>query len=1159
MVPPFVTSEATRRTQHNMFSTVSGLGRLFHSASSPLSSQTAKPQRHYDSVVDETVTHDLLYPQDETLSRDRRRAYPLRPDDPTSVAAAARSADDRGGFHVRADEDVRVLVVQQIHDVARILYDTRPALPATPTRMSPPVALSGDGISNEATQGAAQRGSSHVRRAPTTPHSRQPSLTQIPHSMLTSPTSPRNSRSDFGGLFGGSRSRGLAARPATNDGESAEGKMVREDREGVDDLLNCIFGAPGFPSTSMTKIHVRRSDPEGSTASRPTSPRDGRSGSLTAPHLQRASLPRSHTAESLTDPSAVPPTATQRQPSQRGGSYILITKLFSLDPEEIRHGPPIPRPHEHRGSGDRPRHGASGGPSSIAAAPADNRSKQISTPTFAVALLVYIPTSSAAPTAPSSPSALPTADPRSRLGDCWSKDTGSARKRPSLGSDLRIAFVLDQLPTLIRSLANLELIARCTVIDLLAQQYMTSASRRRQVLQLAPSALQHSPVIDEAAENLSSRIVAALQIPPVIIGQGRWALWKEVARGTATIAGDGDRGCFLSVLLTSFLTYHTDWLGLVAPKAYRRRHLQSRGKSDGDVEAVRERTVIVSPDKMAARRMLFLLSIFLPGDRPAIRSKRRRGGSPAVSSTTRSASPPYGVSIPRRRSLRRTINARTPTVDGAGFEGGHRDGPNDWSTPLQTRRASDATSIRSLALPISSAGTRKSSTTTTATIIPEPQQAVPLFTSFSPEAAFGTSAEARPGSSGSIAALRLQRTLSRTESNEHSACSTDSQGRGRWGSTRSGFWSSRRGSSTENSDVMASSGEGLGISGVTKLGPNHDSASRLGKMVKDADLGPASDASPVLADNRHPQPEEQTPSSSTATRAPRVSPLKPVLPSSSPPEPFPLMLSVDEQDGVIDVQYSPTKASVEPSPVRPASKLPRRTGTALSGSSERSSLRSPRLGAVFQPAVGSGSAARAAGWLRAFHPDFALQGVCPYDSLKNDIKISMRTEPTPTALRAQASVEGAPGWTDVCTTLIADPASSSVTRLTLQRRDPSSQHHRVDALLGHRTSDNADERFIEEPMLDRDGTLAAALERVLSAKPVAHASSPAAGRRKRETKSVMLNALGRIAKSVAAELDGDDDAEGATHTGVDAEPPHRDDSTLRQRVRKLMTEAKTGD
>ena len=56
----------------------------------------------------------------------------------------------------------------------------------------------------------------------------------------------------------------------------------------------------------------------------------------------------------------------------------------------------------------------------------------------------------------------------------------------------------------------------------------------------------------------------------------------------------------------------------------------------------------------------------------------------------------------------------------------------------------------------------------------------------------------RPGSGGSMASFALSHTLKRSES---TAGSTIGSG-GRWGSVVSGFWSSRRDSSTDDSDVF---------------------------------------------------------------------------------------------------------------------------------------------------------------------------------------------------------------------------------------------------------------------------------------------------------------------------------------------------------------------
>ena len=1155
-----------------MFSSVSGLGRLLNSASASLSSQSAKAQRQYDSVTEETITHDLLYPEIESLYHHQHQAYPIKLGDPISVAAAARSADDRGGLNVQAPRDVRVLVTQQMNEVSRVLYDTHPPTPYSIRTMTPTTADASQ-QPKENRPGAALGDSSYLRKAHTTSYSRQTSLTQNVQPVLIPQTASFPPANDSGGLFGSSRHRGNTPKPATSDSESTHSKTSRGEREELEDLLNCIFGAPGFPSTSSIKIHVKRYRPQSSGISRPNSPEANDLQSPKPFSPRKTFLSSSTTAEALPNLSALLSTTKDPQAFRLSCSYILITKLFTIDSKSILQSQSKSGQYEQVDNGRHPQPETPRRYCDATAISGENQSKQIKSPTFAVALVVYLPSTLGSCESQSSKQACLVSDPGRRMVDSWSFDVAGKPGRPGRESDQHIDYVLCQWAILIRTLVNLEIIMSRRIVTLLRERYPPSATQARQIIQLESSALQRCSVVGNAVDICTKRVGLGLQIRPVSTGQDRWALWKGVARGIRKAAGCRESSHYLSNLLAAFLGTHNEWLNHLAPRWYRKQLLRRREEEYGEIEAVRRRTVIVSLDKVAARRMIFLLSIFLPTSSVALRHESLHKNRAAQSGNAYSASPPYGAPVSRRQSLRRTITSNTSTLPGSeprdSVETDLCESPGHINTP-HVRRASDTRSIRSIALPIASTGTRKSSINTTATVLPISQQAIPLFTSFSPETALGTSAEARPGSSGSMAALRLQHTLSRSESNEHSNSSTDSQGRCRWANTRSGFWSSRRGSSTENSDVMASSGEGLGISGIPQGVSIRDPVNKLSRMVQDVDISRTILEPPAHAVNESSQSVNEITPTPTVNLVSKTSPSSPI-PRDSAPEPFPLMMSVSEKDGVIDVHYSPTATQSSLSPSTFTSS--RHNRAAASSYDNRWTPCSPTPGLKVAQRPQLDSMVNVAGWLRAFHPDFALQAVRPYDALKEDIKQSMRTEPWPSIKNMQGRPPGEDGWIDVCTTLIADSATFAVTRLTLRRKNASSQHHQADALLGRRTGENTEELFIEEPIVDHDPILAEALERVLShgsnssngpsrasspprsaPKSTEH-STPALGLSRNDCKRALFGALSRIAKSVAAEVDDD---EAKANDGDDENPSteHLPTSLLKQGVRRWMEEVK---
>ncbi|KAL9127402.1 MAG: hypothetical protein Q9217_003720 [Psora testacea] len=1147
-----------------MFSQVSGLGRLLNSASASLSSNPAKTQRQYDSVTEEIITYDLLYPEVESLSQNQHQTFSSKLSDPASVAAAARSADDQGGLNVKASRDVRFIAAQHINDVSHVLYDSHPPTPYS-IRTSTPNVAEANGQLKVNRSGVTPVSSNHWRKANTTTHSYQSPLPQALQSSVISKTTSRASANEFGGLFGSARHRGSTTRPVTNEDESSQSKVAREEREEIDDLVNCIFGAPGFPSTSSTKIHVKRYKPQSPGVSRPTSSESHYSESPKAFSPRRSFLSRSTTAQNLPSLSAVSSATTDHQASRLSSTYILITKLFSIGPNAILQSQSITSQNGQQDGRPQPQPEELYGHPHITPGREDNQTKHIKTPTFAVALVIYLPARSGDPDTSSLKQSCSATDRDSQPSQLWSSHVGSKLKWLSRELDQRIEYVLGQWSMLIRTLANLEVIMYRKIMALLVERYTPSITQKRQTLQLGPDGLQSCTVVEEAASKCRKRIVLALQVRPVINGQDRWNIWKGVARSIGNATCGQQHRYFLFNLLTAFLGHQNEWLNHVAPKSYRQQNFKRREDYYGEVDTMRTRTVIVSLDKMVARRIIFLLSTFLPSTTMAFRPEPQHGRPTASAGDIYSGSPPYGALISRGQSRQRRANAYNLTFPDS--ESTHE--LCGKSSPLHVRSSSDARSIRSTALPIASNETRKSSTTTTVTVMPQSQQAVPLFTSFSPEIVLGTSAEARPGSSGSMAALRLQRTLSRSESNEHSNSSTDSRSGGRWGSTRSGFWSSRRGSSTENSDVMASSGEGLGISGVSKAVPTGVPVNKLNKMVEDTQSMMAPSAPAV---DRVIQSLGETTSKPKTNQAHKVPPPKPV-PRHSPLEPFPLTLSVNEEDGVIDVQYSPTAAQSSSFPSTFTS--PGQPHTAASSYNTGSTLRSPTPAPMAAKALQSDPAVNVAGWLRSFHPDFALQAVRPYEALHEDIKQSMRTEPAPSIVEGTARPLSTHGWTDVCTTLVADNATFSITRITLRRKNASSPHHQADALLGREPAETAEEQFIEEPIVDHDQCLIEVLERILwhsshSSGAPSRASSPprstsegveyaipTLGFSRNECKRIVFGALARVAKSVAAELDGNDaqEKEGVSGYQRREQVP---DNTLRQGVRRWMNEVKAG-
>lgn len=1197
----------------NLKSSVSNLQRLFTTASSQ------RGPRQHESIIEESHTYDLLYPEGQSLSQGQHHTYPLHHGDPVLIAAAASNPDDRGGLDLQSSRDVRIVIAQDANTRSpqpRILYDSKPSIPLYQGRngSSPEASPHGrqraDSLTGGLTGGGGRRNNS-VRKSNTAPHSRHSSLSQTTQSLLTSPTSPLSPVNELGGLFGAGRGRGTSARPATSDGESAQGRLARESREETEALLECMFGsATGLPSTSSTKLHVRPPKSlENSNENRQTSAGRDSSSSTTFPK-KRTPLTRSTTAADLQSLSVGPVQQTSRD-----GSYaIWITRLFSVDPKDPSF---VPQHSSQSTSASHQSTNVNGAlvQHNTTGSDKKEKAKQLKTPTYAIAILLQMPVRKLRPLTPSHRSFNSFGDsPQS-----WSFDGYFSVNLSELDSSGDIDYVISHWSVIDRALSSLEVVARCIISDALGHVETSNSSpaantiadglasgstmklkkpkqSTQQILQLDVGALQNVKVVQDIADSTGKRVALALKIRKVVAGQGRWPIWREEARWVDKWAGGREHGFFFFTLLTAFVGSHTEWLESLAPVKYKRRHSKFTKGTQKESNLIQHRTVIVSQDKMAARRLIFLLSAFLPGTCSNLILDGQRRIDASWSSNAYSQSPPSGMPILRQQSLRRKVH-QTPREDfssnkapshGRSISFSEVDYiPNNdvtvesQSSQQHSRRPSDARSIRSSALLIASDGsaTRKSSTTTTATIKPGSAWPVPQFagpsTDFSMENATGQ----RPSSSDGLAPLSLQRTLSRSESNEHGNTISDSQPRSTWGSVFSSFLSTRHGSSTGESDLLGSSGEGLGISGVLSGSHNQRSAITLNQMVKEVEHLNKQHASqhntnrtsePLVATNSRLQLPDSVGSASD-----RASPAKDI-PQRHVPDPFPLKLSIDENDGVIDVDLPPPRSFA--SSFASTASSPLALNTAASSYNDRSSfyLRSPKPAAQQHKREPIGDVA---GWLRNYHQDFALQAVRPYDSLKEDIKRSMRTEPTPTtpfASQSAADVSTAEGWTDVCTTLIADTATFTVSRLTLRRKDAHSSHHRANALLESSNRDTShEEEIVDEKIMDLDPIFIDAVEKVLShsgdssrvaSRTASRAPSPSRRRNnhtptegspgleipKSECRRLVLGALEQVARSVGNEMGG----AGKDRVGRSGKRQVEGvmDSTLREGVRSWFRE-----
>lgn len=1134
----------------------SGLHRLFNTTPSLLSSQASKT---LESVTEDAHTYDLLYPEPHTLRQTQHHAYPLKTCNPSSAAHAATSHDDRGGLDIQI-QDVRFIIAQDgnaLTQQPRVLFDSQPSHPSPTSRQPLQAPLEDIEVSGNSPETRAKRHNSTAQESQASYKVRHGRSSSSAQTQRVSPlSSPRSPEPEFRGAFSNPKLR--RSRPTSSGGESKQSRAARERREETEALLGCMFGSTGLPTLSSTKLHVKPARSPDISTNGVTSPigYDAGSSSRGFPR-RRTPLTRSTTMDELRSIPTLSEEDIQTgwEPNK---SSMLITRIFTI-------GPSIPTPVSDNSSGPKGSNLPSTRPTENSHQPklsvittGTEKPKQVKTPTFAIAIALQLPSDRPRSSTHASQEPHPLHGQHHihqspKQMDHWPWEEVPLTNNFMDDIDRSIENVMGHWKVLNRVVYSLEIFAKEKIRTLLERFELSQAmipapipvnlvetppgvkpKRPKQptqrTIQLPSGALQQCDSTKKELEIAANRVTLALKTRKVIAGQGRWGIWREEARWVDRWTGRKEQNFFFFNLLTAFLGTHLDWLEVLGPH-HRRRRAKPTFQLRKDVSVVQHRSIIVSTDKMAARRLIFLLSAFLPSTHiNSFLEEAYRPHSPWSSSMAGySQSPPSSqLSVLKEQSLRRSINRR---------QLGYRAGPNfkphtrnvSFSDPdpynlglsgsvksiqQHGRRASDATSIRSLPVPIFSSGSMgKSGFATIPPLHHDASVPVPHFSSLSPEPLLGTSAEARPGSSGSFASISLKHTLQRSESTGTDNTSTDSS---RWASMFS-FWGMRRGSSTDGSDALSSQ-DSLGISGMARerraLRPP---IGKLAQMVEEVDkmaeVRPINQGVANLLNTQTPTSVPILQDTANLIMPERATPAK-NIPERPKVVDFPMKLSVNEKYGVVDIDLNMT--SPFSSSVASSFSSPRATHTGASSFSESLLYGRPRAEAPppLEPA------SDVAGWLKNFQPDFILQAIKPYRDLKQDIEHAMRSEP----IQPPPAGEG---WTDICMTLIADAQSFSITRLTLRRRlVPNS--NTISSLP--QTPGRVEEEFISEPIMDMDPTLIDAVEQILgqsthssriqsrTASPSRHGfEAPLLEVPRSECGRWVLGALDQVARSVAEE------------------------------------------
>ncbi|KAK1988447.1 folliculin-interacting protein N-terminus-domain-containing protein [Colletotrichum cereale] len=1080
-----------------------------------------------ESMQEDIHTRNLLFPDTEALYQHRNdQVFPLSMVSALPLASIASAFDYDGDIDLDT-RHVRLLIMQDAvaSFPAQLLFDSHPAPPKPPSTTPGERPATGIGTVQDSYRG------------PTSP--RKSSLNQTSRPLVIQPDSPQPRQGAF------DRRASMQGR-AQSQAETDLQRARREYNDEIHAFAGSVFGNSelmAYKGTS-TKVHIVPTETRPEYAGSYLG--DGR-GSIGRSSMRSSRLAQSYTSDNVS-PMQPPQSFTSSAPNARSPPErrkILITRLFPVllpNDDDTQSDTPLSRFSDYNTGFPFPQS------ADEANAPKKKKPqpKQKRTPMYAVVLVIQLsPTSG--PMAPPSTirSALRGASSYTDQ-DSFPSSVGSARRsgwtmsgsgfptdsmESSCSTDVddRMDTVTQHWDIIMRTLTHLQGVVATTLGTLLRQADISSpdpypnsvssyvgrapsmSGRRNEephfikppktnakVIALQPHCLQNDDSIVQEAKSARVRIVTGLRAQRVITAQGRWGIWRDEARWMARKAGEKEHGFFFFNLLTGFLATHTDWLNAMSPAWYRRKHYQQQKAKGEDDLSLPARTVIIASDKMLARRLIFLLSAFLPSHQH-LSSARTHRPSTSTSFGAFSQSPPsLIIPILREESLRRKINRRTGprrvshsrTVSQSTRASGVP--PQLAHLSMESRherRVSDAASIRSnLPIPGNDQVSRKSSAATTTTITPE--TTIPHFTTAQ---RFENRRSLRPGSSGSVAADDLKRTLKRGESSGHvSSASTDSRlSSSRWGSVISTLWNGKRRDSTGLTTPSYPYGSNPTSPTKSTQGGRRDKLADMVREVRTEGYRRTDDRGYNAGGNGNgPTTPRGFDDQAIDDPIERVA-FPERVPDPSGDFRSPVKTSINAEDGIIDVDISFPDyiTSFE---------------TAVSSPSSSGYLSTPGVGNGLEGfeqfsriTIDGDSPMNVVGFLQQYHQDFILQAVPPQDSLMEDIRKSMRAEPTPFVTQPFYSTEQpADRWVDVSSALIADTTTHTIKRIRYRRLIRPKPFIDRSAPLGSAGSSaygaapmtpsilpyetQLDDEFVEEPIASLDEVLIEAVERVIA-------------------------------------------------------------------------------
>ncbi|RKF54307.1 hypothetical protein GcM3_210035 [Golovinomyces cichoracearum] len=654
--------------------------------------------------------------------------------------------------------------------------------------------------------------------------------------------------------------------------------------------------------------------------------------------------------------------------------------------------------------------------------------KQTKTPMYAVGLVINSPPTTASPTAHNigssyqTPSSLLDRDNFSsfnstqwpgstKIGHGYDMESADSTNFNEFGSQIDV--IAHHWDVITRTLTYLQAEAMRILSPMLGRAFLSSVDPQRKLtsenstrcpmieknisnklkpleiprlclkmVKLDTNCLMQAEKMCSAVDESRRRILTGLSARQVVTGQERWGIWRDQARAVCRWSDRKDQD-FLHFLLTAFLGNHTDWIQVMAPDWYRQKFYQQQILIRDEDAPVRSRTIIVSNDKVLARRLIFLLSSFLHPDQKIDSNALFRPGT-SISSGAYSISPSNSPTAFLREGFPRQVSKRAAGNDRI----------------MQTRSPSKQGEFRyhssgliksaNLPIPGSDIIARKSSVATVSTATPI--TSLPYFSTGS------ASKETKPMVLSTRGASPATDDLIRLNKGHHLVEPQRQKKYSGWGDVISDIW---KGSSKTkpSSRHMAA-----------KKSPTNNSPPRIHSLQE----CPTTLDAEIKIEKKNEESESATNTDQILHPAQRI-------PDPSGAYESPVKTSINRIDGIIDIDVQlPDYLHYDNNLNSPYS-----SGDPSSiefGGRSQLFEHSPLERSVVADHVNVG------GWLPQYSPDFTLQAVPGYDGIIEEIKASLQAEKTPSV-----GYHNSDKWIDIGSAIVADTRNLSVKHILYRR------------------------------------------------------------------------------------------------------------------------------